>query len=59
MMDLSDLTKWLSFEEAGVYAMRGSSFMEWFDPNSEAKSTTCEDFVWAEFTITISPPEAA
>lgn len=51
-----DLTKWFSFEEAGLCAMRGSYFMEFSDPNpgAEAHRTIWEDFACAEFAITIT-----
>lgn len=49
-----DLTKWFSFEEAGLCAMRGSYFMEFADLDPDARLTLWEDFACAEFTITIS-----
>ncbi len=49
-----DLTKWFSFGEAGLCAMRGSYVMEFADPELDAHRTIWEDFACAEFTITIT-----
>jgi hypothetical protein len=49
-----DLTKWFSFDEAGLCELRGSYLMEFANPEPDAHLTIWEDFACAEFTITIT-----
>jgi hypothetical protein len=51
--DKVSLKKWFSFEEAGVYNVHGSYYLAFQDPANDSQSTIWEDYVSADFIVTI------
>jgi hypothetical protein len=48
-----DLTRWFDFKQTGMYLLRGSYHMDFFEPTSEDLDPIWEDYACAEFTIQI------
>jgi hypothetical protein len=52
--DTVNLRKWFALDKAGMYEVLGSYYMEFNDPESDSGRIIWEDFVSADFIITIS-----
>lgn len=57
--DRSSLSKWFAFDQAGVYEIHGSYYLAFTDPGDDSPRTIWEDYVSADFTVTIKPPDPA
>jgi hypothetical protein len=57
--DTISLSKWFSFAEPGMYEIHGSYYLDFKDPDSQSWATIWEDYVSADFMVTIKKPGAA
>lgn len=55
--DTISLGKWFAFDSPGWYEIHGSYYLNFIDPLSDSWSTTWEDYVSADFTVTVKEPE--
>ncbi len=51
--DKISLSKWFSFDKAGMYEVHGSYCLDFNDPDAESWRTIWEDYVSADFTVRI------
>jgi len=49
-----NLNRWFKFDEAGIYFLRGSYYMDLVDPDIKSYSSIWVDFATAEFTVDIT-----
>jgi len=55
--DKISLSKWFSFDKAGTYEVHGSYYLDFNDPDVESRRTIWEDYVSADFNVTIKKQE--
>ena len=55
--DTISVSKWFAFDEAGTYEVHGSYYLDFTDPEEESWRTIWEDYVGADFIISIKKPE--
>ena len=51
--DPISLSKWFAFDKAGMYQIHGSYYLDFNDPDADSWRTIWEDYVSADFTVTI------
>lgn len=51
--DKISLSKWFAFNQAGMYEVHGSYYLDFNDPNEDSYKTIWEDYVSADFTVRI------
>lgn len=51
--DKISLSKWFAFDKAGMYEIHGSYYLEFNDPDADSWKTIWEDYISADFTVTI------
>ncbi len=51
--DQISLSKWFAFDKAGMYQIHGSYYLDFNDPDADSWRTIWEDYVSADFTVTI------
>jgi hypothetical protein len=54
--DVISLSKWFSFNKAGMYEIHGSYYLDFNDPDADTWRTLWEDYVSADFLLTIKKP---
>jgi hypothetical protein len=54
--DVISLSKWFPFDKAGTYEIHGSYYLDFHDPGAEWWRTVWEDYVSADFLVTIKQP---
>lgn len=57
--DKISLSKWFSFDKAGMYEVHGSYYLNFNDPDAESWRTIWEDYVSADFIVRIKEQEEA
>ncbi len=57
--DTINLDKWFSFDEAGLYEILGSYYLNFVEPETNSWRSIWEDYVSAEFLVRIKKPEGA
>jgi hypothetical protein len=55
--DKISLSKWFSFDKAGTYEVHGSYYLDFNDPDDDSRRTIWEDYVSADFIVTIKKQE--
>ena len=55
--DTISLGKWFAFDSPGWYEIHGSYYLNFIDPLPDSWSTIWEDYVSADFTVTVNEPE--
>ena len=51
--DEISLSKWFSFDKAGMYEVHGSYYLDFNDPDTESWRTIWEDYISADFIVRI------
>jgi hypothetical protein len=51
--DNISLSKWFAFDKEGMYQIHGAYYLDFIDPESEQWNTIWDDYVSADFTVTI------
>ena len=54
--DVISLSKWFAFDKAGMYEIHGSYYLDLNDPDADSWQTIWEDYVSADFLLTIKEP---
>ena len=55
--DTISLSKWFSFGTPGMYEIHGSYYLDFHDPESDSWRTIWEDYVSADFMVTVKEPK--
>lgn len=55
--DTISLGKWFAFDSPGWYEIHGSYYLNFVDPLSDSWTTIWEDYVAADFTVSVKEPE--